>query len=409
MQTVRFQCDKCGKEMAVGDNLLGKQVLCPHCRQVVQAPASATSHGAPPAAPEPVFNIPAVRSEEEGSIFGEVEAEGDDLFGGAPKLPKVELPPAPPVVPNMQLGSAAAPNVAVSSPEAVPDMFSAEAPYADAESPLMNRESAPSSARRLAQQRARQESVFTSYLLIILIPYAILMTVFAVYFYYKSQRDFSTYELLPDPAAYKYSTFKRVEDSRPLPDKLRAGLEQTIRVGDLEITPLKVEQRKIVYNTFGTKDASVKDALVVTLEVKNISSNIQFQPNDLFFNRKWDDNAPSANKPYTCLEVGEKRFYGGPSKWVQQHDQPGRRESDRPEIVEGSSHNTELKPGDKMTMIVCTNPDNDAVLQAVRAHAGPLTYRVQLRRGLFRQGQREGTVTAVVGVDFTKEKIHDLR
>src|SRR5947209_7491787 len=41
MQTVNFNCPFCGKLMAVGLNLLGRNVRCPHCKQVVQAPANA--------------------------------------------------------------------------------------------------------------------------------------------------------------------------------------------------------------------------------------------------------------------------------------------------------------------------------------------------------------------------------
>jgi DNA-directed RNA polymerase subunit RPC12/RpoP len=40
MQTVNFNCSSCAKTMAVGLNLLGRNVRCPHCKQVIQAPAS---------------------------------------------------------------------------------------------------------------------------------------------------------------------------------------------------------------------------------------------------------------------------------------------------------------------------------------------------------------------------------
>src|SRR5262245_17995092 len=47
---VTFPCPFCGRRMGVPAELLGKQVRCPHCKQVVLAPVSA---GPAPAAPPP--------------------------------------------------------------------------------------------------------------------------------------------------------------------------------------------------------------------------------------------------------------------------------------------------------------------------------------------------------------------
>src|SRR5262249_39424642 len=41
METVNFQCGHCGKLMGVNTAFLGQQVHCPHCQQVVVAPAAA--------------------------------------------------------------------------------------------------------------------------------------------------------------------------------------------------------------------------------------------------------------------------------------------------------------------------------------------------------------------------------
>src|SRR5579862_9555346 len=85
MQTVNFNCSFCGKLMAVGTNLLGRNVRCPHCKQVLQAPSTAGRPTAPPppTLPAPGVSTPAVESPE--SIFG--EAHDEDLFGTRP--PKV--------------------------------------------------------------------------------------------------------------------------------------------------------------------------------------------------------------------------------------------------------------------------------------------------------------------------------
>lgn len=98
MQTVNFNCSHCKKLMAVGLTLLGRNVRCPHCKQVVQAPATAGANPPPvatqtrsPTSPSFQPAPPPVESQE--SIFG--ETHDDDLFGT--KQPKVRMPgEAPP-------------------------------------------------------------------------------------------------------------------------------------------------------------------------------------------------------------------------------------------------------------------------------------------------------------------------
>jgi DNA-directed RNA polymerase subunit RPC12/RpoP len=52
MQTVTFQCGRCGKLIAVGVVYLGRQVRCPHCQKVVLAQAPATAHSGQPVSTE---------------------------------------------------------------------------------------------------------------------------------------------------------------------------------------------------------------------------------------------------------------------------------------------------------------------------------------------------------------------
>src|SRR5262245_59722957 len=92
MQTVTFNCPHCGNLMAVGLNLLGRNVRCPHCKQVVRAPASLNEPAAPtptPAPPTtptvavPSFNLPKPTETHE-SIFSERHEHDEDLFGTEP-------------------------------------------------------------------------------------------------------------------------------------------------------------------------------------------------------------------------------------------------------------------------------------------------------------------------------------
>src|SRR4051812_40860430 len=109
MQTVNFPCSHCGNLMAVGLELLGRHVRCPHCRQVVLAPTAAPGPAvapapvpvpapAPPAPvptyaannePFPQFQLP--QQQEPESIF--TEHVDEDLFGGT-RPPRPEMPPA---------------------------------------------------------------------------------------------------------------------------------------------------------------------------------------------------------------------------------------------------------------------------------------------------------------------------
>lgn len=123
MPTQTFPCPFCGKKMGVGIELLGKKVRCPHCNQILVAPAPAAGPvptaapiaptpptpkpGLPPPPSEadlPVFNLPSQEARE--SIFGEHQDEGDDLFSSSegtklqvPDMPPLEPVPVPPVVP----------------------------------------------------------------------------------------------------------------------------------------------------------------------------------------------------------------------------------------------------------------------------------------------------------------------
>lgn len=430
MQTVKFSCDKCGKPMQVSTDYAGKKVLCPHCKQVVVAPAPVPVPAAAPSAPpapsgpvEPVFRIPS-RRDDEGSIF-EANEEGDDLFDAEPKA-TLELPPAPAGFPNMQIPpspSASAPvDATVTLPGSVPhipqqqtngdetmplttDLINQVAPAPSV--PAVG-EIEPTAAKRLAQQRAQQESMLTYYILAFLIPYAILLTIIVAFLLLAPKKPSSPLDILPDLPNDRGGTFKRVDDSKPLPSHLRVKLNQTLEIGELKVTPISIEQRRVTFsyeNGVHPDQDSTDDALAVYLEVENTSKDLLFGPNDLFFNRKCT-NDTAADRPYTSLEVGKKRFFGGPCKYVpKKADRPGWRGHDPREFIKGSEYNTDLMPGKKLVMLVCTDPSNPEILQSLAGHNGPLVYRIQLRRGLYREGSKEGTVTTVIGVEFSKNEI----
>ena len=260
MQTVKFQCGKCQKVMAVGDNLLGKQVRCPHCQQVILAPATVPAPVPVPAlapagaptpggAPEVVFRMPVQRTEEEGSIFGENEEEGDDLFN-SPRAPTVELPPAPPPLAALNTPAAVAttpmPALAASHPSN--GTAAAEGPIegqTEADSPAVR-------ARQLARMQSQRESKMTFLLLIVIVPYALIMTIAVIFLVLtrpdpKKNNEFP--KLLPDGGEGGSNIKKRAEDMRPLSDEVKValGAETPLKINQLEITPLKVAWKRVAY------------------------------------------------------------------------------------------------------------------------------------------------------------------
>jgi hypothetical protein len=455
MQTVNFQCGNCHNLMAVGSEFLGRQVRCPHCQQVVLAPAP-TPPAPPPLAPgllPPLSDSPFevasgnAPANEHESIFA--EAPSDDLFGGEAK-PVVEMPPEPPPPPLPQLTlespDAPAPAPPADAPPepfgpmgepalAAPDLGTTafgQEPYgaalaADEAAPAPSGaawlepptpEAAPDLTAAALQTSPARSLVrqphglgLSGWLLIILVPYSIIMTVIVVWlclniFYFTKPAPPHPLEYLPDidgqnPGGKKVESYERPAPEgkgSEIPPQLRLALGQTKRFGDLEVTPLQVDVRKIEIRV-GNSNPSPEVALVLKLHLKNISTDWAFHPTDPFFVQKWKRGAlgiyPLARKPYTYLEMGNERFYGGPIKWEEAVPPKG----DPRHYIKEQHLDQELKPGEEMDTIVCTDPA-DGVPKQLKSYKGPLLWRVQLRRGReIYQGQAK-SATCVIGVEF---------
>jgi hypothetical protein len=253
----------------------------------------------------------------------------------------------------------------------------------------------------------------SGWLLIILIPYSILMTIIAVVvylnFYLNQRTQPHPLEYLPDiDGEYSPPSRKKVESyERPAPEgkgseippQLRLALGQTKRFGELEVTPLNVALHRIVILQRG-KEPSKEVALVLKLHLKNVSPDWAFHPTDPWFVQKWKPGAPGfyplTRKPYTYLEAGAKRFYGGPITWEEAV--PGK--GDPRQYIQEQHVDTELKPGEEMDTIVCTDPA-DGVQKQLKSYKGPLLWRVQLRRGREHYNGHDKAATCVIGVEFT--------
>lgn len=463
MPAVTFQCGNCKNLLAVEDHLLGQQVRCPHCQQVLVAqgpPAlsptarpirveSPSEHSDVPADISLGFSISTPPHHEEESIFTTAPRATEDLFGEPAPGQVVDLPsePAPggsprpgpwqesttngsaPIVSSDH--SAPAPEATSSTEAMAPPAPSREEaattplipsegdwPVLDSSSPAVElpREMEGPDVNRRVAQRAKRESLFTTYLIIILIPYAIFITCVAAYFYLRMRQMPNPMEFLRDsgenPPAKRgtSSVLETISPETKLPPRLQVALGQQLHIGDLEIQPQKVERRKI---TIGSERNNVQpetgnDALVLTLRLRNVSQDVYFTPTDPVFDRQWKGEFGS-NRPYTLLDIGGSRFFGGPIKWKPRGNRGRLRDDDPREFVKGQEHDNQiLKPGGERTSIFCTDPGNREILKVLKSYEGPLVWRVHLRRGLVQVGEREVSATAVIGVVFDKKDIIDF-
>jgi hypothetical protein len=452
METVNFQCGHCGNLMAVGTDHLGQQVRCPHCQQVVVAPphAPAPAAAAPAPAPAETTFQPTVPQDHE-DIFAP-PAPTDDLFG-APRLPKLELPPpnGPLPDPAATLSDATLPFVSRAAPP--PDEATlpvapappgpgwmeptvAEAPAGAAGAPPATAPpeaggapAAPAAGQDLAAaipRAVRRPSGgggwFVPLVFFPLLLYAVLATVTAAWFWRELNKPHdSPFDALPDvdgddPGVKKVKTGLRLNYDRklttdPLPAHLRVALGQTLRVGDLEVTPERVEHRRVAVVTEGfNPEPCPGDSLVLHLRLRNRAAEYAFTPLDDYFDRCW--RPPAGLPPLTLLEAGGQRFYGGPAHWRPRGARQPR------EWVQSRHTGGEagLRPGAELDSFVCTDGGDPAAvltlfgedLEGQRRQApykGTLLWRVQVRRGLYEWKGRRVPATAVIGVEFTSEQV----
>jgi hypothetical protein len=141
------------------------------------------------------------------------------------------------------------------------------------------------------------------------------------------------------------------------------------------------------------------------LRLRDVSDDVLFTPTDPFFDRQWKEEYGSS-RPFTLLEIGDKRFFGGPIQWRPRSNRGKFRADDPREYVKGQENDNQvLKPGADRASILCTDPGNREILQTLQGSQGPMVWRVHLRRGLVDVGDREVSATAVVGVVFEKKDI----
>lgn len=449
MQTVTFQCGHCGKLMGVSSANLGQQVRCPHCQKVVLAPAQ-TEPAAPPPPPPAPTPVPVPVSLEQTQAF--TLDEKDSIFTTSSVTEQLELPaplPAPePLIPEPTDLPASAPlpsglsDTAFMVPDANPDSTLAYlSPSVEVAAPqvttVMNQEPAlpadilaqhdenllagmaeapqPRARRAQAPGPVAGASLGFWILILSLISYSVLATVFVVILLLRQNLAGPTNLLreLPDvdgdnPGGQRKKVSWKVDEKinkMPIPADQRVGLKQTIQVGDVEITPIKVERRtlRIHVENFREPEPSKGPSLVLHLRLANRSRDFCFAPLDSYFDRNYNPRSGDSS-PLTCLEIGTSTFYGGPAKWVPRDRDPNKRL--RREWIESRTNiDARLDPGKSIETFVCTDGDDEKVLQALADSKDSLLWRVHLRRGLVRVDGRDVPATAIIGVPFSPRDI----
>jgi hypothetical protein len=433
----------------VEGRLPGQVIQCPQCDRLVVYSSNQGGEVEPPLLEEP-FCVGAVSAEEPDSIFASPEAPADALFGAeaapciempaepgdssksdahssaervefskppepvvdgslviqatsAPEIPfQASVGPAPAVEPhsaNLELESGVPVDSAMSSlfAPAAPLAGELMGPQLDAAFPL------PAAARPV--RRSMRSGLFIALVLFPLISYSILATIAVVILYLRPQPPHPL-ENLPDVEGQfkgakhqkqKPVTYERAQHDLDLPAKLRLSLGQSLRLGDVEVTPLRVELRRLKMHSAGfAPDLTREQSLLLHLLFRNVSRDVVFSPTDPFFDRRWKGLSVTG-RPYTFLEFAGRRFYGGPVSWNEGGSTAAR------ETIEGQHYGL-LQPGEEVATFVCTDPA-DGVVEMLSRFRGPLVWRVQFRRGLVPVGAREISATAVCAVQFTEGQV----
>jgi hypothetical protein len=335
--------------MAVGPELAGMRVRCPHCQEIVVAPA-----------------------DNPAEILG---ADNPFQFGSAP------------------------------APESRPSVSEVKAP-AIPEMAFRDRDDrpAPDPVSRASRSGAGSHA---NWVLAILVPYALFMTVMAVFYYvkYQNAQNLTPLELIPDvlgdfqqkQTKAGAQTKKLPPPDQNLPAKMLTTLGKPIQIGAIEVTPLSIEYRPWMAfvrekNRPQPREVPIKSTLVLRVRLKNISPDLTFFPTDPYFDR--NPKLPS-DQPYTLVDVGGRKIYGGVVEYLTD---PGNTE--RTWLAGQEDDDKPLGPGQSRETVLLTRP-RDTVYDIVQKAAGPVVWRMQVRRGVVPFQGTDVPVSAVVGVSFT--------
>jgi hypothetical protein len=354
MDTIQLKCGHCQKVMGIATEHLGQQVQCPHCGLVVQTPAPPRPQAAETVA---VPQTPRQEPEPQFSPF-------------AASDPTTPLTPSP----SDESPRPTDTTVALADAGAAPDA-GAQAEFA-----------------QFKPKPRKDRSVFLVIALIFLVPYAFTMTLFvAILIFFRSGGGSDPLEYLrdpmpaPDKGGAKRVMFKEPKHTAPLAAQRKTTIGKSVKAGDLLVTPQRLSL---------TSDGDLK----LVLRVRNTSTNAAFEPiHNSFVNER------KSHIKYTFIESHTSsldNIYGGNLAYFKKADATGDEESF-----------PILGPNEEITIVLETDQQYRAKHVSVIAKSpnDEFTWRVQVRRGLVRVGNKDVSATTVIGVDFSGKDIERER
>jgi hypothetical protein len=263
-------------------------------------------------------------------------------------------------------------------------------------------------------RRSRRESSWYLWVIFPLVSYCIFATIIIVILWNRLSAPAdkpSELEKMPDIRGDNPLEKKPFEwtaknlHTEKIPEKQRIKLGDTITIGSLEVTPLRVEKKvvRLFVDGYPKPQPCKKASLVLHLKLANLSDRFAFAPLDNFFDRQYK-TLGEGSPPLTDLEVDKKRFFGGPTRWIhlKRAQRPKDQKDELREWVEGRKMvDPEVKPGESLESFVCTDGNNEELGELLDKYEGPLLWRVHLRCGPTQYKDRLIATTTVIGVDFT--------
>lgn len=240
----------------------------------------------------------------------------------------------------------------------------------------------------------------------VLLAYSLIMTAVAIWSFLRGPEggplstipDFYGEYEKSDRKSGKVNFLPKPDD--PLPASLRVSLGKTITVGQLQVTPISIEQRRLtkvtVPDSGSPKEEPMQSSLVLTLRLKNLSDSVTFHAVDPAFNRRVEGNSPKLAGVYV---PGKPPIFGGPIPW------PFPASEKRVYVKGQESDDQPLKPGEQRDVIIPL-VDQATVKSAVLSAKGQtLTWKVLLRRGTVRYWFSDYSVCTLIGVEFAGSEV----
>jgi len=240
----------------------------------------------------------------------------------------------------------------------------------------------------------------------LLLTWASLATLTALYLWWTRPDYPSNLDTIPDDGTLQsmLSNKGKVSPLSALDERLVVPLNQTRRLGNLEVTPLGVEHRRVSIITADGQRAYDPVVLALRLRVKNAGGNQAFAPSDPAFT-SFQGRSTTARAKNTMrvknkvvFEDGYTYTFAHPVNDVESIEKRilplGVEYGQRERVAEQKF--PVLKPGESAEVLLLSQEDS---LVKVK---GTMLWRVKLRKGRTAKGLG---AAVVIGVPFSKDNV----